>query len=187
MNDVMAKIQKGEAASRRNYRAELIAEILTGETVKGYISKEMEWGTETEPFARIAYEMEQDVTIDNIGFAIHHRIERFGSSPDGLIGEEGLLELKCPNTATHLDYLLRGTVPAEYQLQMLSEMACTGRGWCDFASFDPRLPKRLQLFVRRFHRDDERIAEIEKVVECFLGEIDEVLYRLKGIGEPVLV
>ena len=183
VSDVMAKIQKGEAAGRRNYRAELICEILTGQTAEGYVSKEMQWGTEQEPFARIAYELQQDVTVEKIGFAIHPHIERFGSSPDGLVGDDGLCEIKCPNTATHIDYLLKGTVPADYQLQMLSEMICAERQWCDFVSYDPRLPKNLQLFVRRYHRDEPRMGEIEKMVEIFLSEVDEVISRLKLVAE----
>jgi hypothetical protein len=183
VSDVMAKIKTGEAAGRRNYRAEIICEILTGQTAEGYVSKEMMWGTEQEPFARVAYELAQDVTVEKIGFAVHPALERFGSSPDGLIGEDGLCELKCPNTATHIDYLLRGVVPAEYQLQMLSEMACAERQWADFVSYDPRLPKDLQLFVRRFHRDDARIKEIETMVSIFLSEVDDVLNRLKALSQ----
>lgn len=181
--DVLAEIKKGEAASRRNYRAKIVAEILTGqpvEPVEQYVSKEMQWGTDTEPFARAAYELECDAVVDKVGFAIHPQNERFGASPDGSVGHEGLVELKCPNTATHIDYILAGVVPADYQLQMLAEMACTERQWCDFVSFDPRLPKRLQLFVRRFPRDEKRIAEIEQKVERFLAEVDEVIFRLES-------
>jgi YqaJ-like viral recombinase domain len=179
--DVLAEIKKGEAASRRNYRAEIIVETLTGIPVEQYISKEMQWGTDTEPFARTAYELERDANISTVGFAIHPMIERFGISPDGLVGEDGLVEIKCPNTATHIDYLLAGAVPSDYQPQMLAEMACTGRAWCDFVSFDPRLPKHLRLFVRRFDRDDARIAEIELKVQGFLDEVDRVLGQLDGL------
>lgn len=177
--DVLAKLKSnGEAATRRNYKAEIIAETLTGQFVEGFVSKEMQWGTDTEPFARAAYELECDATVDAVGFAIHQSIDRFGASPDGLIGEDGLVELKCPNTATHIDYILAGTVPADYQLQMLAEMACTGRKWCDFVSFDPRLPKHLQLFVRRFQRDEKRIGEMLIEVARFLAEVDDVINRL---------
>jgi putative phage-type endonuclease len=179
--EVCAEIKKGEAASRRNYRAEIIAETLTGQPADTYISKEMQWGIDTEPFARAAYELECDATVDSgIGFAVHPRIKRFGASPDGLVGNDGLVELKCPNTATHIDYILSGIVPAEYKAQMLSEMACSERQWCDFVSFDPRLPRRLQLFVRRFARDDARILEIETKVEQFLAEVDDVILRLES-------
>lgn len=179
--DVMAKLKSnGEAATRRNYKAEVVVEILTGLTVEHFVSKEMQWGTDNEIFARVAYELERDASIDSIGFAVHPMIERFGASPDGTIGDDGLIEIKCPNTATHIDYLLAGTVPADYQPQMLAEMACTGRKWCDFVSFDPRLPKHLQLFVRRFERDEKRIGEIEKEVERFLVEVDDILAKLEA-------
>ena len=180
--DVMATLKSaGEAAGRRNYRAELLCQILTGTTLESYQSKEMLWGIENEPFARAAYELREDVTVETAGFAVHPTLDRFGASPDGLIGTDGVLEAKCPNTATHIDYLLKNVVPAEYQLQMLAEMACTERQWCDFVSFDPRLPKDLSLFVIRFHRDDKRIAEIEKAVQIFLGEVDDVLQRLEAL------
>lgn len=184
--DVMAELKsgKGEAATRRNYKAEIIAEILTGVSTEGFVSKEMQWGTDTEPFARAAYEMESDSAIDIIGFATHPLIERFGASPDGIIGEDGLVEIKCPNTATHIDYILAGVVPADYQLQMLAQMNCTGRIWCDFISFDPRLPKHLQLFVRRFHYDRPRAELMLDAVEKFLNEVDDVISRLE-IAVPV--
>ncbi len=176
--DVMAEIKKGEAATRRNYRAEIIVETLTQLPADNYVSKEMQWGIDNEPFARAAYELNQDVMVTTVGFVTHPWIDRFGASPDGLVGDEGLVEIKCPNTATHIEYLLAGVVPADYQPQMLTAMACTGRKWCDFVSFDPRLPQHLQLFGRRFFRDDARIAEIEQKVEKFLEEVDDVLARL---------
>ena len=178
ITDVLATVKNGEAAARRNYRAQLVCEILTGLPGENYVSKEMQWGIDTEPFARAAYELQYDVTVDQVGFATHPEIERCGASPDGLVGAEGLVEIKCPATSTHLEYLLSGTVPLDYQPQMLTAMACTGRKWCDFVSYDPRLPQHLQLFVRRFYRDEERIAEIEARVRQFLAEVDEVLRRL---------
>lgn len=187
ISDVLAELKngKGEAATRRNYKAEIIAEILTGLPAENFISKEMQWGIDNEPFARAAYELAQDVTVDTVGFAIHPAIARFGASPDGLVSDIGIAEFKCPNTATHLDYLLAGEVPSEYQPQMLAQMACTGREWCDFASFDPRLPERFQLFVRRFYRHEGRIREIETKVERFLGEVDEVLARLESASSDL--
>jgi hypothetical protein len=127
--------------------------------------------------------MQYDCMVDTVGFALHPSIERFGASPDGFVGDDGIVEFKCPATATHLDYLLAGVVPEDYHAQMLTEMACTGRQWVDFVSFDPRLPTRLQLFVRRFPRDDAKIAEIEAKVERFLEEIDVVLGSLAAIGD----
>jgi hypothetical protein len=181
ISDVLAELKKGtgEAATRRNYKAEIIAEILTGIPADNFVSKEMQWGIDNEPFARAAYEIAQDVAVDTVGFAIHPAIARFGASPDGLVGEIGMVEFKCPNTSTHLDYLLAGVVPTEYQPQMLAEMCCTNREWCDFVSFDPRLPGRFQLFVRRFYRHEGRIREMEMKVERFLREVDDVLARLE--------
>lgn len=179
--DVMAKLKKkeGEAAVRANYRMELIVENLTGLAVDHYVSPAMEHGIEFEPLARAAYEMATGNEVDPGGFAIHPRIERFGSSPDGRIGTDGLLEIKCPTSDTHLGYLLAGTVPEEYQPQMMAEMACTGRKWVDFVSFDPRMPQHLQLFIRRFEWNDARIGEMEREVEKFLGEVNEMLAKIE--------
>lgn len=182
IQDVLAEIKKGEAASRRNYRAELVVETLTGIPIESFQSKEMLWGIETEPFARAAYELQQDQAVELAGFALHPEIERFGASPDGLIGELGLVEFKCPNTATHLDWLLGGVVPVEYGAQMMAQMACTGREWCDFVSFDPRLPSHLQLFVRRLHRDEGIVRSIELQVERFLNEVDETIARISEVA-----
>lgn len=182
--DVLATIKKGEAASRKNYRTEIVVESLTGRPVEQYVSKEMEWGIATEQFALAAYELHTDTMVGSIGFAVHPQIARFGASPDGgLIGDDGLVEIKCPNTSTHLEYILAGEVPAEYQPQMLAQMACTGRSWCEFVSFDPRLPAHLQLFVRRFQIDEKRIKEILIAVEQFLSEVDETLLKL-GAAAP---
>lgn len=179
--DVMAKLKRkeGEAQCRADYKAEIVAEILTGRAAQHYVSPSMEWGVENELFARSVYEVELGA-IEPVGFALHSKIARFGASPDGLVGEDGLVEFKCPNTATHIDYIIRGVVPAEYQCQMLAEMACAERQWCDFVSYDPRLPKRLQLFVRRFERDEARICEMEKEVEQFLAEVDELIAKVNA-------
>lgn len=177
--DLMAKVKTGESASRRNLRAQIVAEILTGQPQEmGFISKEMAWGTEQEPYARAAYEMKNGTLVDQVGLVVHPSNPRAAASPDGLVDDDGLVEIKCPNTATHLDYILAGTVPAGYQLQMLWQMACTSRQWCDFVSFDPRMPEHLQLFVVRFPRDEARILEIEHEVDAFLAEVDAILAKL---------
>ncbi len=189
--DVLSKPKKGtaETAGRMNYRAQIIAEILSQKPCDDpFISRPMQWGIDQEPFARAAYELYRGYLIDTAGFVEHPRIENFGCSPDGLVSDEGLVQFKCPNTATHIDYLLRGEVPAEYHAQMLSEMACTGREWCDFVSFDPRLPQDLQLFVKRLFRDEEKIREIETAVESFLAEVKDYLVRLsclRDLEEPL--
>lgn len=178
--DVMEKIKTGEAAARRDYRAQIVAEILTGKPQEdGYINAAMQWGIETEQAARDAYEAAEGVLVDQVGLVLHPVIDRAAASPDGLAGD-GLLEVKCPKTATHLQYLIEGVAPKAYQPQMLWQMACTERPWCDFVSFDPRLPDDLQFFKVRFERDEKRIREIETEVLMFLGEVDDTLAALRG-------
>ena len=179
INDVMAKIKTGESAARKDYKAQIVAEILTGTPQEnGFKSAEMQWGNDQEPFARAAYEIKTGSMVDQVGLVLHPSIERGAASPDGLVGLDGLVEIKCPKTATHLQYLVDGKVPTHYQPQMLWQMACTGRDWCDFVSFDPRLPDHLQLFIRRFNRDQKRIDEIESEVRAFLAEVDAILAAL---------
>lgn len=180
--DVMATIKSGEAASRANYRAELIAERLTGNPSESFTSPAMERGTDLEPFARAAYEARAAVMVDQVGFIDHPSIAWSGASPDGLVGDSGLTEIKCPNTSMHISYLTAGVVPSKYQPQMLWQMACTGREWCDFVSYDPRLPGNLSLFVVRFERDDERIAKMETEVRRFLEEVEESVERLRKLA-----
>lgn len=181
--DVIAKTKSGYGASRQNYMAELIAERLTGGPAERFQSAAMAWGTEKEPDARAAYELIADVDVVQVGFVEHPRIAMAGASPDGLIGEDGLIEIKCPNTSTHIDTLLSGTVPGKYVTQMLWQMSCTGRAYCDFVSYDPRLPGSMSLFVRRVERDDARIAELESEVSAFLAELDAKVSELRRLYE----
>jgi predicted phage-related endonuclease len=145
----------------------------------------MEWGTQTEPMARIAYEAHANVFVEQVAFVDHSTIEWFGCSPDGLVGETGLLEIKCPASKTHIKYLLGGKPPAKYVPQMQCQMAVTGREWCDFVSYDPRLPEDLQLFVVRLERDEEYIKAMEAEVEKFLGEVSEMYSKLKEINNGI--
>lgn len=179
--DVMAKLvrKNGESAARANYKAELVCERLTGLTYDHFTTAAMQWGIDNEPLAKAAYEIETGLEINPAGLAMHRSIKWLMASPDGLVGEDGLVECKCPTTATHIDYIMQGVVPAEYQPQMLCQMACTERKYCDFVSFDPRLPKKLQLFVRRFERDNARITAMEAEIEKFLSEVDEQIAKLK--------
>jgi len=176
--DLMAKTKSGPSASRANYMADLIVERLTGQRAEGFTSRAMQWGTDTEPQARAAYEFMTDAEVVEEGFCLHPTIADFGASPDGLIGDEGLLEIKCPNTAAHLEVLLTGAVPAKYITQMQAQMACTGRAWCDFVSFDPRMPGEMQIFVKRVERDATFIAEMEREVSAFLSEVTQKLDAL---------
>lgn len=172
------KRKEGEAACRRNLRMAIVAERLTERHSANYVSPAMDWGTENEPLARTAYEMKTDETVDLVGYVLHPTIEWAGASPDGLCGKEGLIEAKCPNTTTHLDYLIAGVVPEEYKPQMYWQMACTGRKWVDFVSFDPRLPEKHQLFVKRLMRDEAIILSMETGVIQFLAEVEQVIDQL---------
>lgn len=170
--DLMAKTKTGYSASRANYMAELVAERLTGAVAEGYSNAAMAWGTEHEPEARAAYQFYTDAEVTEIGFVLHPTIDLAGCSPDGLVGTGGMTEIKCPQTATHIETLLTGAVAAKYIKQMQWQMRCCERKWCDFVSFDPRLPDRMQLFVKRINRDDEMLADIESDVLTFLREVD---------------
>jgi putative phage-type endonuclease len=176
--DVIAKTKSGYSASRENYMAQLICERMTGTVAESYTNAAMQWGTETEPLARAAYESLADVLVDEVGYVQHPRIERAGASPDGLIGLFGLLEIKCPNSSTAIDTLITEQVPTKYITQMQWQMVCTGRAWCDFVSFDPRLPSGLQMFVKRVDFDAEYAATLEIEVVKFLTELDAKISKL---------
>lgn len=178
--DLMAKTKTGYSTSRQNYMAELICERLTGEQGERFQNAAMAWGTETEPQARAAYEFLHDQTVAETGFVQHPGIQEFGASPDGLVGADGLLEIKCPNTATHIETLLTETVPGKYITQMQAQMACTGRAWCDFVSFDPRLPEDMQMWVKRVPRDPDFITQMEGEICAFLIELNQKLDALRA-------
>lgn len=170
--DLTAKTKSGWSASRANYMAELLSERLTGEPRDTFTNAAMQWGTDMEPQARRVYEFMEGVEVQEVGFAPHPTIAMSGASPDGLVGDHGLVEIKCPNTATHIETLLGASIDAKYIKQMQWQMACTGRQWCDFVSFDPRLPERMQIHIQRVKADVLMIDEIEKEVREFLAELD---------------
>ena len=178
--DIVAKTRSGASASRANYMAQLISERLTGQPQDSYTNAAMQWGIDTEPQARAAYSFMTDIDVSEIGFVEHPVITMSGASPDGLAGTDGLVEIKCPNTATHLDTLLGASVPAKYGTQIQWQLACTGRAWCDFVSFDPRMPEHMRLFVKRVERDDDRIKELESEVSAFLAEVDSKIAALEA-------
>jgi putative phage-type endonuclease len=177
--DVLAKIKSGESASRKNYKMELVVQRLTGKAGESFTNAAMEWGTEQEPFARMAYEAHTGTFVKQEGFVDHPTIEGFGCSPDGIVGE-GLIEIKCPNTANHIETVLENKAPSKYIPQMQCQMACTGAKWCDFVSFDPRVPEDLQLFVVRVERDQEYIDSMEVEVKQFLSEVLDLFNQLKA-------
>lgn len=179
--DLTAKTRSGYGASRANYMAQLIAERLTGTVAESYTNSAMQWGTDQEPAARSLYELLQGVSVEEVGFIVHPDIAEAGASPDGLVGDEGMVEIKCPNTATHIETLLSGSVAGKYIKQMQWQMACADRRWCDFVSFDPRMPPDLQMFVTRVDRDTAALIEITGEVVKFLGELESKIEALKNL------
>lgn len=182
--DVLATIKSGESASRRNYRMQLVCERLTGKKEETFTNAHMERGIELEPIARSLYEMDSGLFVKEIAFVEHPTIEMAGCSPDGLVSEDGLIEIKCPTVANHIESITGkpvGTVPSKYIPQIQFQLACTGRAWCDFVSFNNELPEHLQLFVKRVHRDDEYIANMEKEVTAFLNEVADTVNELEKL------
>ena len=185
VSDIIAKTKTGVSASRANYLAQLVAERLTGQAAETFKSGAMQHGTETEPQARMAYEAETGLMVTEVAMIQHGTIEMAGASPDGLVGEDGLVEIKCPNTSTHIATLMADKAPSQYIPQMQWQMACTGRAWCDFVSFDPRMPEDMQLFIKRVQRDNALIAEYEAEVVKFLAEVQETVDKLIQIRRGV--
>lgn len=175
--DVIAKTKSGYSTSRDNYMAQLVCERMTGTQSEMYSNAAMQWGTEQEEYARAAYEAAQDVLVDETGFVIHPRIAEAGASPDGLVGQDGLIEIKCPNTSTHTDTILSDTVPGKYFTQMQWQMACTERDWCDFVSFDPRMPEGLQLYIKRVEYRADYVEMLEQEVTAFLAELENKILK----------
>ena len=179
---VSAVLMKPETAGYRDYQAQIVAEILTGKPQgSDFTNAAMQFGTENEPLARSAYEAHTGFSVDEVGMVIHPTINRAGASPDGLVGNSGLAEIKCPKVATHLAYLIAGVVPTTYKNQMMWQMACTGMDWCDFVSFRPDLPENLQLFIIRHQKDPAEILKLEIAVIAFLAGVDQMIEKLKGV------
>jgi putative phage-type endonuclease len=176
LNDALAKLKRkdGESAARSNYRKELVVERLTGRTAEHYVNDAMMWGIEQEPIARAEYELATGQEVRKIGLAMHPRIKWFSASTDGLVGDDGILEIKNLSSINHLDILVSGEIPVEYHWQMLGGIACAERKWCDFVSFDSRMPEGLQLFVKRFEYDQALISAMELEVEAFLAEVEKM-------------
>ncbi len=180
MHDITAKTRSGYSASRANYKAQLVAERLTGTVQDSYSNAAMQWGIEKEPEARAAYAFLQGVEVEEVGFVNNKYIDMSGASPDGLVGDKGVVEIKCPNTATHIDFLQTGKVSDKYKKQMLWQMICCERLWCDFVSYDPRMPAEMQLFVQRYERDAEAVMELENEVKTFLSEVSATVEALQA-------
>lgn len=182
MGDVIATTKKGGyRAERGRYLDQLVVERLTRQITQGFVSPAMSWGNAYENEARAAYEFMCDVTVRLVGFVLHPTIDDSGASPDGLVGEDGAVEFKCPTSTTHIDTLLSGEIAEEHQAQVQWVLACTERRWCDYVSYDPRMPAHLRLFVRRIERDEKEIAAMAMQVGIFLGEIEERVAALEAI------
>jgi putative phage-type endonuclease len=177
--DVLAKIKSGESASRRNYKIQLVSERLTGERQETYINQAMQDGIDREAFARDRY-IQQFGEVEEVGFIKHPTLEA-GASPDGMVGEDGILEIKCPMGSTHTETLMTQDIPSKYVPQVQFQLLVSGRKWCDFVSYNPMFPKHLQIFVKRIEADPVYQKELESEVKQFLGEVDEVINKLKEI------
>ena len=179
--DILAKTKTGPSASRQNYLIELAIQRTTGIIEESYTNAAMEWGTQTEPQARVAYEVKTGNFVDQVAFVDHSTIAGFGCSPDGLVGDKGLIEIKCPNSATHWSYVKAKAPPTKYFIQMQAQMACTNSDWCDFVSFDPRMPERSQLLIVRVDRDSKFINEMIVEIQQFLSEVEVEVNLMKGM------
>lgn len=184
VHEAVARTKTGWSASRANLMARLVVERLTGEPQDSYQSAAMVHGIETEPEARLAYEFWRNEEVRQVGLILHPTIAHTHASPDGLVGDEGLVEIKCPQPAQHLATLLGEAIQEKYIIQMQWQMRCCDRSWCDFVSYNPSFPESMQLFVRRVHRDDKRIAELEEQVAPFLLDVHKTVERLRGEYEP---
>jgi putative phage-type endonuclease len=178
--DVLAKTKTGVSASRGNYLIKLAIQRVTGVVEESFTNDAMQWGKDHEAQARVAYEVASGNFVDQVAFVDHPSILWFGASPDGLVNDDGLVEIKCPNSATHWSYIKDDGPPNKYYIQMQAQMACTGRSWCDFVSYDPRMPERSQLYIKRVMREDDYIAEMEAEVKKFLDEVAVEVKLMKG-------
>ena len=179
--ELMAKTKSGESSSRKNYMMELLCQRLTGKRVELFATQAMQRGTDLEPIARSCYEAATGIMVREASFVFHSTIMPFGASPDGFVGDDGLLEIKCPNTAQHVEFLTNRKPDGKYIWQMHAQMACTGRMWCDFVSFDDRMPDALQYACVRVNADKEKLVELEKEVVRFLEELDSLESKMKNL------
>lgn len=184
--DVLAKTKTGYSASRTNYITQLVLERITNTRADSYLNSAMQWGTEQEPFARAAYEAHTGQMVEEVGFIPHPDIEAAGASPDGLVGDDGMVEIKCPSSSTVLEVWLTHSqggnpVDAKYYAQMQWQMRCANRSWCDYVVFDPRMPAKAQLFIFRVERNPDWLKIAEDETLKFLAEVDAKVVALNKI------
>jgi putative phage-type endonuclease len=180
IKDVISYLKNGrESAKRYDYRVELMAERLTGLAVERYVSPAMDWGSEYEPMARAAYEVANGVVVEQVGFAVHDDLDFTGASVDSLVGDDGICEYKCPNTTTHLEWMMQGGIPPEHEPQCMWGLEVWGRKYADFVSFDPRLPEDLRIFVVRLDYDPERAKYLRNEIVKFNAEIEDAIVHLR--------
>jgi putative phage-type endonuclease len=184
--DLLAKTKTGYSASRNNYMTQLVLERITQTRAESYSNAAMQWGTDQEPFALAAYEAHTGQMVEEVGFMPHPEIDASGASPDGLVGDCGMVEIKCPSSSTTLEVWLTHSqggnpVDAKYYAQMQWQMRCADRQWCDYVVFDPRLPTKAQLFICRVERNADWLKTTEDEVVKFLAEVDAKVVALKSI------
>jgi len=181
VSDVLATRKGQESTVRAKYKLQLATERLTNKKTDTYMNQAMQDGIEREPMAREIYEKLKDVTVEEVGFVQHPAIERAGASPDGLVGDDGIIEIKCPIETTHTTNLLERKLPSKYKPQVQFQLSTTGRKWCDFISYNPNFEPRLQLMVVRVERDDEYIEMLKFEILKFLAEVELMINQLQGI------
>jgi len=170
--DIMPTKTGKNPATRKKYMLELLAERITGVELDNYVSKAMEWGTQTEPLARSAYEAWTGNIVTEVGFINHPSIPSFGASPDGLVGEDGGIEIKCPTQTTHLEVMSAGKINPRYIYQMQTGMMCTGREFWDYVDYDPRMPEFAMYYCIRIKAVPLMFQQIEIEVRLFTEELD---------------
>lgn len=177
---LQAKASKGSTVrgkTSKDYMKQLAAERLTGLPCVSYKDANMDWGTDNEAGARVVYQAIYGVTVDEVGFV--QLDDNVGVSPDGLVGDDGMIEIKCPKTTTHIDTILRNKVPAEYIPQIQGNMWVCDRQWCDFISFDPRM-KSTRIWVIRVERDQKYIDNLKREVIGFVLELKELIEKINA-------
>lgn len=173
--DVMAK---GQGKTRKSYMLLLAAEAITGEQAESYSNEYMDWGNENEPVARAMYELESGNSVNEVSFIKLNEVNKIGCSPDGLIDDDGMVEFKCPKTTTQIETFLSGKMPTGHKPQVQGQLWVSGRDWCDFVSFDPRINGSSGYFCQRQYRDEDYIKEISEACFKFEKELQEMIKTL---------